>query len=230
MGGYLRLETGEAVKVGALVLPGVITEVRVQGDLNIDEQDLENTNLKTLAVLGFTTQRVTVALEITGGDDASVARQIRQIQSAFQMDRVKQAGAKLVPVRIVSHHTDARRVKVVVFESFVSWDSGEHHASATLVFREFESDVARMQERVEEEQKRREKAAKDKKEKDGAAGSGSGSGGGAASGDGATPPGGGKDTAGGSSSTGAATGTGGPPSMLRGFEAGSAAAQALVGR
>lgn len=226
MGGYLRLETGEAVRVGTLVLPGVITEVRVQGDLNIDEQDLENTNLKALAVLGFTTQRVTVALEITGGDDASVARQIGQIQSAFQVDRVKQAGAKLVPVRIVSHHTDARRVKVVVFESFISWDSGEYHASATLVFREFESDVARMQERVEEEQKRREKAAKDKKEKDGAAGSG----GGAASGDGATPPGGGKDTAGGSSSTGAATGTGGPPSMLRGFEAGSAAAQALVGR
>ena len=231
MGAYLRLNAGEAVKVGTLTLPGVVTDVRVQGDLNIDEQDLENTNLKSLAVLGFTTQRVTVGLVLTGASDADVSRQLRQIQAAFQVDRVKQAGAKLVPVRIVNRHTDARRIKVVVFESFASWDSAEHEVTCQLVFREYQSDVARLQERVEDEQRRREKDAKDKKagkgSGSGAGGSGSGSG---ASGATGTPPGGGKGTAGGSDSTGKATGTGGTPAALSGFEAGSAAARALAVR
>lgn len=232
MGQYLRISPNEALKVGGKTLPGIISEIRVQGDLNIDEHDLENTNLKTLAVLGFTTQRVQVTLALTAETQGALNQQVRQIQGIFQVDRVKQAGAKLVPMRIVSPHTDARRLKVVTFKSFLSWESGDLEVSCVLVFEEFESDVARMQERVEQEEKRRareaeEKDKKDKKDKDDFAGAGVYPEG--------QPPGGGKGTAGGSSSSASGSNqndssTNGTPAILRGFADGSATVRGLVGR
>lgn len=241
MGAYIRLLPGESVRVGKLTLPGVVTSIQVQGDLQLDEQDLENTNLKTLAVLGYTTQRVRVGLVLTAETQAELDRQVRQIQQVFQVDRVKASGAKLVPVRIVSPHLDARRVKVVVFDGFISEETAELEVTCTLTFHEFESDVARIQERIEQGEKRRAEEAERKKDGTGKDGKGKGGKGGTgkdgqgtqggkgvASGSGPNgtpaPPGGGKGTAGGTN------GGGGPPPILSGFEAGSGAARALLGR
>ncbi|WP_034335125.1 hypothetical protein [Deinococcus misasensis] len=160
----------ETVKCGDLTLPGILQGIKVNGSLETQEDNLEDTSKKQVVVKGYTTQTVQLFLTLTGTPE-EINRDIGVIQKVFQVDRVKAAkpttsnktptvvgsgfaAAKLVPFRIVNPHLDARRIKVVLFDGFTTdEDDTDDSVRCTLSFHEFDADVAKLEAKIKAQQK-----------------------------------------------------------------------------
>lgn len=139
MSRYLRLATGDAVKVNGTVLPGIMTALSVSGGLEITQESLE-TSAKTHVIRGYTTASVQVQITVLGRTDAERYRQVKEIQQAFQ---VEPAGKGAKAMRIVHPHLDARKIRWVLFEKFDSGeDDGSDEVTCTLNFKEIQSYIA----------------------------------------------------------------------------------------
>lgn len=184
----------ETVKAGKTTLPGILTGISVNGELVIQEDILEDTSKQAFVVQGFTTQRVDLQLTLTGTPE-EIRLDIASIQKVFQIERTKRAkvgdrATKLYPIRIVNPHLDARKIKTVLFDSFsTSEDDNDDAVRCTLSFREYDAEVAKLEDK---ELERKKQAAAKKKQEQAGAGAGGGTPNGLKSGDGKKPSGSGE--------------------------------------
>ena len=151
---YLRFRADEAVKVGALTLPGVVTGIEVDGELEIEEQALEDISGAVKLVKGFKDAKVVITLEVLPDDGLTVEQQVASIESAFKVDSAEGSiEGKIQPYRMVNTHLDARNIQEVMFKRFVSRQGNDDEAVyCDLHFAEYAPVVADIEAKIKASQ------------------------------------------------------------------------------
>ena len=131
---YLRgAGVGEVITLSGLgAIPGVVTNMRVRGNFEVEKKRMEGTSGSANLPKGFRDAAVEISLELL---PPNLEGQIKSLEAAFKQGGVNTAR----PLRIVNKHLDARGITSVLFvgldtEEGSEWDS----VSATLSFTEYE--------------------------------------------------------------------------------------------
>lgn len=103
----------KSIKVGGVVLPGLIKSIEVKDDARIEEQEVEGNSAKAKQAAGYEDAKVTIELILEDGPNATKKQKLDKIQNLF-----KKAGQeKPIVHEIINEHTASRRVKKVIFKS-----------------------------------------------------------------------------------------------------------------
>ena len=137
---YLKFVAGEAIKLDGLTLPGIVTDIEITGEFDLERKRLEGRSFRTALAKGYKDAVVLISLEILPPDAEA---QVKQIEAAF---KINYAGAKPKPQRIVNPLLDARGVTAVLFKRFVTRQGSEDDALlCTLEFAEYEPLIGRIE-------------------------------------------------------------------------------------
>ncbi|GEM50031.1 hypothetical protein [Deinococcus cellulosilyticus] len=139
MGEYLQPDT-QSIKVGGVLLPGIITGIEVSGELRLEKQKTDGKSGSTTLLKGFEEASIRVSLELLAGDS-----EIKSLEKVFKgyASALKSKG-----VRVVNRHLDARGVKLLVFKKLTTRDDyARGMVVAELEFSEYDMEAARLEDK-----------------------------------------------------------------------------------
>lgn len=121
----------KAVKVGGILLPGVMQSLDIKDDALVEEQAVEGSSVKAKQAQGYDDAKITIELLLIDGPASTAQQKLNIIQNLF-----KRAGQeKPIVHEIVNEHTAARRVNKVIFKSLgTKEDSQKKQLTASLEF------------------------------------------------------------------------------------------------
>ena len=137
---YLKFVAGEAIKLDGATLPGIVTDIDIVGEFDLERKRLEGRSFRTALAKGYKDAVVVVTLEVL---PPNAEAQVKQIEAAF---KINYAGAKPKPQRIVNPLLDARGVTAVLFKRFRTRQTSEDDALlCELEFAEFEPLIGKLE-------------------------------------------------------------------------------------
>lgn len=124
----------KSIKVGGVVLPGLIKSLEISGEAIIDEQEVEGQTKKPKQATGYEDGKITIELILIEGPDKTALEKLEIIQNRF-----RSSGQEKPEVfEIVNEHTAARGLKKVIFKSFRhKAETKKEQIVATLEFLEY---------------------------------------------------------------------------------------------
>jgi hypothetical protein len=136
MSQYLNIPDAEIIRFrridDALIeLPGIVQDLEVRGELEVEEKKLEASSLGFKLIHGFNDADVRLVAVLLPGDD-DVETQIGRIQEAFQ--NLDDRGV-VQPLRVINRHLDSRRITYLLFKRLRTRETSED--DSTLVEMDF---------------------------------------------------------------------------------------------
>lgn len=124
----------KSVKVGGVVLPGLVKKIEVAATAAVDEVEVEGAPVKPKQAVGYEDSRVKIELILDATAGESLQNKIVKINNLFR----KKAQEIPQPMVIVSKATSAAHIDKVIFEKLtVTNDNKTDQAAATLEFCEY---------------------------------------------------------------------------------------------
>lgn len=122
------------VKVGGVILPGVFQNIEVDGDVRIDEAEVEGKSAKPKQAVGYEDAKVKLNIALLNDDSSTPYEKLKIIQNIF-----KKPGQELPNVyEIINRHLQARGISKVVFKKLTSSeDNNRDVIRATCEFWEY---------------------------------------------------------------------------------------------
>ncbi|MGN0710491.1 MAG: hypothetical protein ACI4LO_01930 [Anaerovoracaceae bacterium] len=123
------------IKVGNIVLPGLLKSLEVSTEAQIDEQEIEGSNKKKKQATGYGDGKITIELILEEGVYETAEYKLQKLQNLF-----REAGQEKPKVyNIISGHLASRNISKVIFKSLSSKeDNAKSAIMATLEFLEYE--------------------------------------------------------------------------------------------
>lgn len=122
------------IKVGNIVLPGLLKSIEVSHEAEIDEQEVEGSSKKKKQATGYSDARINIELILEQGVCETAEYKLVKLQNLF-----KKAGQdKPIVYNIISGHLVSRGISKVLFKSLSSKeDNRKSCITATLEFIEY---------------------------------------------------------------------------------------------
>lgn len=122
------------VKVGGVVLPGVVKSIEVTASARVDEQEVEGSAIKPKQATGYEDTKINIELIVDDTAKKTKYQRLKVIREAFQ-----KPGQKVPkPISIVCEDTAAHGVKKVIFKNMRhKKENKKDQLSVTLEFWEF---------------------------------------------------------------------------------------------
>jgi len=99
------------IKLGGILLPGLIKKLEIKGEALIEEVEVEGSKIKPKQAIGYEDCKINIELIVDDTEGETALRKIERIKSLFKK------GAKPQPITIVSPETSAAGVSKVLFKS-----------------------------------------------------------------------------------------------------------------
>jgi hypothetical protein len=140
MDGYLTFEHGN-VKLGGTLLPGILTSLRVKGDVRFDSASPDGMSGKTKTPLGWEDAAIVLALDLLTESGSDCYEKVGQLNALFK-GYDNDANPRVLTV--VNRHMAARGVERVVFSGFETAETERDDVIvATLSFTEHNPVITR---------------------------------------------------------------------------------------
>lgn len=110
---YLAFNAHDPILLDGLTLPGVVTNIEVRGQYEIEKKKREGLSGSDKFGHGYNDAQITITLEVLPPDELA---QIGQIEKAFK--NAFGAAGKPKPIRIVNSLLDKRDITAVLFQGF----------------------------------------------------------------------------------------------------------------
>ncbi|TCL43226.1 transcriptional regulator [Harryflintia acetispora] len=124
----------KSIKVGGVVLPGLIKSLEISGEAIIDEQEVEGQTKKPKQATGYEDGKITLELILIDGPDKTAMEKLEIIQNRFRAPGQE----KPEVYEIVNEHTAARGLKKVIFKALRhKAETKKEQIVATLEFLEY---------------------------------------------------------------------------------------------
>ena len=122
------------VKVGGVVLPGLLKSIEVTETAKVDEQEVEGSAVKPKQATGYEDARVNIELILDDTTAATKYQRLKAIRTAF-----RKPGQKVPqPIPIVCEDTAAHGIEKVIFKNMRhKRENKKDQLSVTLEFWEF---------------------------------------------------------------------------------------------
>lgn len=122
------------IKVGGVILSGVVKSLEIKADARIEEQEVEGKTAKPKQATGYEDAKIMIEIALEDSENKTKEEKLREIQSLF-----KSSGQKLPKVyEIVNEHTSIRGINKVVFKNFTSKETNKKtELSVSLEFWEY---------------------------------------------------------------------------------------------
>lgn len=122
------------IKVGGVVLPGVVKSIEVTASAKVDEQEVEGSAVKPKQATGYEDAKVNVELIVDDTAAATKYQRLKVIREAFQ-----KPGQKVPkPISIVCEDTATHGIEKVIFKNMRhKKENKKDQLSVTLEFWEF---------------------------------------------------------------------------------------------
>lgn len=102
-----------SIKVGGVILPGLIRSIEIKDDALVEEQEVKGKSTKVKQASGYEDAKITIELILEDGPSLTKNQKLDKIQNLF-----KKAGQSKPAVHeIINEHITARRIKKVIFKS-----------------------------------------------------------------------------------------------------------------
>ena len=95
----------KSIKVGGVVLPGLIKSLEISGEAIIDEQEVEGQTKKPKQATGYEDGKITLELILIEGPDKTALEKLEIIQNRFRAPGQEKPEVH----EIVNEHTDPSR-------------------------------------------------------------------------------------------------------------------------
>lgn len=104
------------VKVGGVILPGIFQNIEVDGDVRIDEAEVDGKSAKPKQAVGYEDAKVKLNLILQNDDGSTPYEKLKILQNIF-----KRPGQQLPYVyEIVNRHLQARGITKIIFKKLTS--------------------------------------------------------------------------------------------------------------
>lgn len=124
----------KTIKVGGVVLPGLVKKIEVNTTAAVDEIEVEGAAVKPRQAVGYEDGRVKIELILDATASETLQSKIEKINNIFR----KKGQEIPQPIPIVSKATAAAQIDKVLFEQLtVTTDNKTEQAAATLEFSEY---------------------------------------------------------------------------------------------
>lgn len=122
------------IKVGGVILSGVVKSLEIKADARIEEQEVEGKTAKPKQATGYEDAKIIIEIALEDSENKTKEEKLKEIQSLF-----KSSGQKLPKVyEIVNEHTSIRGISKVVFKNFTSKETNKKtELSVSLEFWEY---------------------------------------------------------------------------------------------
>ena len=129
------------VSLGGKDLPGIMTDLRVAGQVRFDEQKVDGQSGKNKTPQGFEDSTISVGLDLLSDSDSDCYEKLEELNGIF-----KNVDSKANPLicSAVSRHLLARGIRQVVFDKLDSAESDEDdYIRVSLNFTEHNPPIVR---------------------------------------------------------------------------------------
>ena len=123
------------IKVGGIILPGLIKNFEIKGSALIEEQNVEGRTSKPKQAVGYEDCKITIELALEDGESITKTQKLEQIQNLFK--KKNQSTPQIY--KIINDHTAIRGIESVIFKQMDSKE--QHKTSEILVNLEFWENV-----------------------------------------------------------------------------------------
>lgn len=122
------------IKVGGIMLPGLMKSIEIQGDAKVEEQQMEGSSSKPKQATGFEDAKIIIELALNDSTKQSKEDKLKVIQNLF-----KKTGQSLPRVfDIVNQHTSIRNINRVIFKKLTSKETSKNdELSVSIEFWEY---------------------------------------------------------------------------------------------
>ena len=104
------------VKVGGVILPGIFQNIEVDGDVRIDEAEVEGKSAKPKQAVGYEDAKVKLNIVLINDEESTPYEKLKKLQNIF-----KRPGQQLPYVyEIVNRHLQARGITKIIFKKLSS--------------------------------------------------------------------------------------------------------------
>lgn len=121
--GYLRVASGESLRLAGVDLPGVVTAIEVDGENVIEQHRREGQSGDVYVAKGYRDRRVRITLELAPPNEQ---RQVAVLEGVF-------AKHKATPMRVVNPHLDARGIEKTLFNRLISRETGGRNGISCVI-------------------------------------------------------------------------------------------------
>lgn len=110
------------IKVGGVMLPGLLKSLEIQGDAKVEEQQIEGSSSKPKQATGFEDAKIIVELTLNDSEKQTKESKLKIIQDIF-----KKSGQSLPRVYdIINKHTSIRNIGRVIFKKLTSKETSKN--------------------------------------------------------------------------------------------------------
>lgn len=122
------------IKVGGVILPGILKSIEVKNSAKIDEVDIKGKGVKPKQAVGFQDTKINIELRLIPDDESSIEDKLDVIQNIFRKDGQKKPNV----YPIVSDMAGLKKVSKVMFKDLNNkYKTGKNEMSASLEFWEY---------------------------------------------------------------------------------------------
>lgn len=101
------------IKVGGVILPGIIKSLEIKADATVEEQKVEGNSAKPKQAIGYEDAKITLEIALEDGVDKTKEEKLKSIQNLFK----KSGQLKPIVYEIINQHTSIRGIKKIIFKS-----------------------------------------------------------------------------------------------------------------
>lgn len=122
------------IKIGNVLLPGLLKSIDITGAAEVDEQELEGSSTKKKQAKGYEDAKINIELILEDGIHETKYFKLTKLQNLFR----KPGQEKPIVYNIFSKQTVARNVQQVIFKTLTSKeDSARSQIVVTMEFWEY---------------------------------------------------------------------------------------------
>lgn len=110
------------IKVGGVMLPGLVKSLEIQGDAKVEEQEVEGSSAKPKQATGYEDAKITLDIVLDDSKNKTKEEKLKVIQNLF-----KKAGQSKPRVyEIVNQHTSIRNISRVIFKKLSTKETNKN--------------------------------------------------------------------------------------------------------
>lgn len=109
------------VKIGGIILPGIVKSLEVKSDALVEEQEVEGSSAKPKQAIGYEDAKVTIELILEDGEAITKEDKLRTIQSLFRKSNQEKPEIH----ELINEHTAIRGITKVILKSMTTKETNK---------------------------------------------------------------------------------------------------------
>ncbi|MDL2288267.1 transcriptional regulator [Oscillospiraceae bacterium OttesenSCG-928-F05] len=118
-----------AIKLGGVLLPGLIKKMEISDSAKVEEQDMQGSSTKPKQATGYEDAKIVIDLILEDSTEKTAVEKAEMIQALF-----RKANQKVpAPLPIVNEHTSVRQIHTIIFKGFTTSIDSKHSQIAAAL-------------------------------------------------------------------------------------------------